>query len=128
MAVILNDTFYNDGQGIHTFAPVFNGLNILSHVSTLVMDDIFSNITGNAVEADGQEYGSESQYSLFFQVGAQVVGMSNPAVSGILGNPQFRQPDSRQLLPLCQPRRPSTSPEASRAVDLRRHDFPGRHD
>jgi hypothetical protein len=90
MAVFLNDTFYNDTNGIHTVSPAYDGTNSLSHTATLVMDSIFSNISGTAIQADGQDYSSESQYNLFYLVGTSVVGMPNN--DPVSGNPDFRDP------------------------------------
>jgi len=90
MAVMLNDTFYNDGIGINSFAPAANGNNPYSHVAFLVMDSIFANIGTNAVQSVGQQYGSDLQYNLFFNIGgAQVVG-GIPNDQPINGDPAFR--------------------------------------
>ena len=92
-AVFLNDTFYNDAIGIHTVAPAPDGVNALSHVASLTMDSIFSNISGNAIQLDGQDYGSEVQYNLFFQTGANLAGSNSSGIGNdqpILGDPAFR--------------------------------------
>src|SRR5262249_17242529 len=41
MAVILNNTFYQNLYGVHTTAPTFNGQNLNSHVNVLAMNNIF---------------------------------------------------------------------------------------
>src|SRR5262249_49930939 len=41
MAVLINNTFYNDPFAIQTVAPQFNGMNSLSHVNLLAMNNIF---------------------------------------------------------------------------------------
>ena len=106
-AVFLNDTFYNDtnasdansvvgGTAIHTFAPVFNGQNSLSHVAVLAMDSIFDGF-GTAVVTDGQNYGglqneggnntlrilpSQLQYDDFFNVTNEVGGTGSGGGGG----------------------------------------------
>ncbi len=93
MAVFLNNTFYNVGTAIATFAPTFNGTNDLSHVSFLAMDNIFSKVTGagGAVVATGQDYGSQLQYNLFNAItGPNATGLPN--FQPILGDPSFRDP------------------------------------
>ena len=111
-AVILNDTFYNDAQGVHTYSPTYDGTNSLSETSIMVMDSIFSTIVGNttaglpgyAIELDGQSYGSEVQYNLFYSISGpsttgptapylyQVNNITNTVTNDqpVLGNPEFR--------------------------------------
>jgi hypothetical protein len=106
-AVFLNDTFYNDAGGIHTYSPAFNGLNSGSSTAILVMDSIFSNITNNAIQLDGDSVGSEVQYNLFYQIGGAttqgptapyVVQTINPSTvtndQPTFGNPEFRDPQT----------------------------------
>ncbi len=90
--VLLHDTFYNDAIGYHSVAPTFNGNNDMSHVYSLVMNNIFSNISSNAVQIDGQAYNSQLQYNLFYQVGTAFANNSDTAVSNVspfTGNPEF---------------------------------------
>jgi hypothetical protein len=103
--VFLNDTFYNDNGGIHTYSPAYDGTNSQSAVALLVMDSIFSTITNNAIQLDGQSWGSEVQYNLFYGIGGAasqgitapyVVQTANPTIitndQAVFGNPEFRSP------------------------------------
>ncbi len=96
MAVFLNNTFDSNGTSIHTIAPAFNGRNALSHVAFLAMDNIFSNNSGTAAVADGQDYGSDLQYNLFFRNQANANGVVNN--QPIIGDPAYRA-GSYLLLP-----------------------------
>ena len=57
--VLLNNTFYNDRYAIQTIAPQYNfattanGQNLLSHVVTLAMDNIFDGSSIAAVDIEG---------------------------------------------------------------------------
>ena len=65
LGVFYNNTFYNNGEGIHTEAPLFNGQNSLSHIYFLAMDNIFANSTDAAVRIVGQNRGSQLLYNLY---------------------------------------------------------------
>ena len=86
IAVLLNNTFYNDGIGIQTLSPAFNGTNGLANVNVLVMNNIFDGSSQVAVNiqappgvtgAAGQAGLSQLQYNLFFNNVANLVITTN---------------------------------------------------
>ncbi len=74
---LLNSTFYNVAAALHTTAPNWNGngdapffqtMNVgngYSNVEWIAMNNIFDGST-TAIQFDGQQYGSTSQYNLFY--------------------------------------------------------------
>ncbi len=95
--VLLNNTFYNDGYAIQTVAPQYNGLNLLSHVVTLAMDNIFDGSSNDAVNIQGQAGLSTLEYNLYWNNGTNVVATTtsgdfpgNPGA--VFGNPEFVNP------------------------------------
>ena len=99
MAVILNNTFYNNGIAINSVAPAYNNLNPFTGVSFLAMDNIFSNNTTAAVQVTGLQYQSNLQFNLFNANGADLVGAANSQFfngsfnnNPISGDPLFRDP------------------------------------
>ncbi len=99
MAVILNSTFYNNGIGVNSVAPAFDGLNPFAGNSFLVMDSIFQKNTTAAVQSIGQQSQSNLQYNLFYQNGADLIGAANSQFFDgsfnnfpYSGDPLFRDP------------------------------------
>lgn len=97
--VLLNNTFYNNAIGLHSVAPNTGaGVSINDAVYWLAMDNIFANSTDIAIRSQGQQFGSQGQYNLFWQnrVNAEILGTSTAGFQGIngsvFGNPQFRNP------------------------------------
>ena len=106
MAVFLNDDFYNNREGIHTFGQ---GPGLFSHAATLVMDSIFQGNTSSAIVFDGENFGgiqNENQnhiqtiipsqviYDDFYQNGATVTGTGyNP--NGTISQALFTDPGFR---------------------------------
>ena len=92
-AVFLNNTFDNNGTAIHSYGPPIDGINFAASVAFLAMDNIFSNNTVAAVTTDGRHYGSDLQYNLFYQNGADSNG-TNPTSNSqpVAGNPAYRDP------------------------------------
>jgi hypothetical protein len=102
MAVLLNDTFYNDPFAIQTIAPQFSGTNDLSHVNVLAMNDIFDGSTQIAVNIQGQAGESQLQYNLFFNNATDLVATTNDGdfagdVGAVTGDPQFVGPIGPQF-------------------------------
>ena len=97
MAVILNNTFYNNGIGINSVAEAFNGLNPYSNVAFLAMNSIFSNNT-IAVQASGQQRQSNLQYDLYYNNGTDLAPTNSQYFQGNFnnnpyqGDPRFRDP------------------------------------
>jgi hypothetical protein len=94
--VLLNNTFYNNPIGVETNAPPFSpGTNpFTDSVTMLAMDNIFSNSTTAAIQATGQQFGSEAQYNLYWQNGSNLSLINtNPGFMGnlgaVLGDPKF---------------------------------------
>ena len=102
-AVFLNSTFYNNGIGINSDAGIantnatpvrWNGRNALAHVNFIAMNNIFANHTTAAIQLQGQQWESQTQYNLYNNNAADVVGANN--VDGwrgdnqaVHGDPQF---------------------------------------
>ena len=63
--VVLNNTFFNNGVGIHTQAPRYDGQNSLSHVYFIVMNSIFAGSSTAAAQIVGMNSNSQFQYNLF---------------------------------------------------------------
>ncbi len=99
IAIIQNVTFNNDGYGIQTVAPVHSNSpdNSFASVQTLAMNDIFSNITNDAINIQGQAGESLIQYDLFYNNGADVVapndgGQLPPPYGTFDANPNYVGP------------------------------------
>ena len=97
--VLLNNTFYNNPIGLETnaaaFAPGTNPFN--DQVNMLAMDNIFSNSSTAAIQATGQEFGSEAQYNLYWQNGSNLILNGNQGgflgnFGAVQGNPDFVDP------------------------------------
>ncbi len=93
--VMLNNTFYNDVIGQHTVAPnQASTIPLNDSVYWVSMDNIFANSSNTAILSDGQEYGSQAQYDLYYKNGATLVA-NNPTANfggnngAIFGNPEF---------------------------------------
>jgi len=102
MAVFLNDTFYNDPFAIQTIAPQFDGMNTLSSVNVLAMNDIFDGSSQIAVNIQGQAATSQLQYCLFYQNVVNLVATTTDADfygnnGAVTGNPDFVGPVGPQL-------------------------------
>ena len=90
LAVVLNSTFYNNTTGISTFGEASSGANPYSAASVLAMDNIFVN-QGTAMTATNQNYGSQSQYNLFFNNTTNITPNVGIAEAGsVFGDPLFR--------------------------------------
>jgi large repetitive protein len=98
--VMLNDTFYNDPVAFHSIAPNFSSgtaTPLNDSVFFVAMDSIFDGSKTTGMISDGQTYGSQSQYNLFFN-NAQDLAINNPNggfqgnQGAILGNPLFVNP------------------------------------
>ena len=95
--VLLNNTFHNTTNAIHTVAPQWNGAaptNSLSHVYTMAMNNIFSNSSATAVFLEGQTGNSQLQYNLYFGNGQDVVATTNNNdfagnFGAVYGDPMF---------------------------------------
>jgi large repetitive protein len=106
IAVLMNNTFYNDGIAIQSLSPAFNGTNGLANTNLLVMNNIFDGSSQIAVNiqappgvtgAAGQAGESQLQYNLFFNNGTNLVINTNDgdfpgAFGSIFGDPQFVGP------------------------------------
>ena len=67
VAVLLNNTFYDDPLALMTIAPQFNGHERAKRsVSVLAMNNIFYGSTNTAVNLLGQAGDGQLQYNLFF--------------------------------------------------------------
>jgi hypothetical protein len=94
-AVVLNNTFFNNGNGLVVNSAVATGTNSLSHVQFLSQNNIFSNSTGAAVTMTGQVYNSQGQNNLFFSnAGGNVVQNSTSGTylgdfHSVIGDPLF---------------------------------------
>ncbi len=102
MAVLMNDTFYNDPFAIQTVAPQFDGMNELSSVDMLAMNDIFDGSTQIAVNLQGQAGESQLQYNLFYQDVVELVATTTDGDFkgnnfAFTGNPDFVGPIGPQL-------------------------------
>ncbi|HKM56567.1 MAG TPA: hypothetical protein VJY33_24395, partial [Isosphaeraceae bacterium] len=98
--VLLNNTFYNDGYAIQTISPPYNFAtnpldeNLLSHVVTLAMDNIFDGSTIDAVDIEGNGGNSTLEYNLFFDNTNNVVAPNTGGfflgnAGAVFGNPEF---------------------------------------
>ena len=102
MAVLMNDTFYNDPFAIQTIAPQFDGMNDLSSVDVLAMNDIFDGSSQIAVNIQGQAGESQLQYNLFYQDVVELIATTTDGDFGgnnfaFTGNPDFVGPVGPQL-------------------------------
>src|SRR5262249_8198804 len=93
--VMLNNTFYNNTIGQDTEAPVASSTTPPNDsVYWLSMDNIFTNSSNTAILSNGQEYGSQAQYNLYFGNGSNLV-LNNPTANfqgnfgAVLADPQF---------------------------------------
>ena len=109
-AVVLNNTFYNNGIGLGIGAitagntgPVAGAQgsppNFGASADVLSMNNIYSNSTIAGIEAQGQVTGSQSQYDLFFGNTANIQLATGVAADNwvgnfgtVLGNPEFMDP------------------------------------
>jgi large repetitive protein len=110
MAVVENNTFFQNGIGLGIGAitvgntapvtgPQGSPTNWNSSATVLSMNNIYDNSSVAGIEAQGQVYGSQSQYDLFFgdastillTTGVQAVGWSGNSGSSSL-NPQLLDP------------------------------------
>ena len=97
VAVILNNTFYNNAIGINSVGEVFNGNNPYSTVSLLGMNSIFSNNT-IGVQASGQQRESNLQFNLYYNNGTDFAPTNSAFFNGNFnngaysGDPKFRDP------------------------------------
>ena len=98
--VLLNNTFYKDRYAIQTIAPQYNfattanGQNLLSHVVTLAMDNIFDGSSIAAVDIEGNGGNSTLEYNLFFNNTKNVVAPNTGGfflgnAGAVFGNPEF---------------------------------------
>src|SRR5208337_4997201 len=98
--VLLNNTFYKDRYAIQTIAPQYNfattanGQNLLSHVITLAMDNIFDGSSIAAVDIEGNGGNSTLEYNLFFNNTKNVVAPNTGGfflgnAGAVFGNPEF---------------------------------------
>ena len=106
VAVLMNNTFYNDPIGIQSLAPAFNGTNGLANTDMLIMDNIFDGSSTVAVNiqappglsgADGQAGESQLQYNLFYGNTTNLIIDTNDGDFGgnfgsVFGNPEFVGP------------------------------------
>lgn len=91
--VLLNNTFYNNGTALQTVAPQYNGLNSLSHVYWTAMNNIFANSSTAAVQATGQQRGSQLQYNLFSGNGRDIIVTGDDGSFGANNGALFGPPD-----------------------------------
>ena len=98
-ATLLNNTFYNNGAGLHTQTIAFNGNNSLSHVYFLAMDNIFdggtigSDPNAVAIRIEGQATSSEATFNLFDNYTTNFLNQTNTVNLGnknaVLGPANF---------------------------------------
>ena len=96
--VLLSNTFYNNPIAWRRTprsprAPPRS----TTPVNWLAMDNIFSNSSTAAIQATGQEFGSEAQYNLYWQNGTNLTPEQPHRVlrgnfGAVLGNPEFVNP------------------------------------
>jgi hypothetical protein len=94
MAVLVNNTFYNDPFAIQTIAPQYDGRNPFAQVNVMAMNNIFYGSSQVAVNIQGQAGESQLQYDLFFANATNAVITTNDGdfggiVNPINANPQF---------------------------------------
>ena len=95
-AVLLNNTFFNDGVAVQTISPQFDGKNEEASVGILMMNNIFDGSSSIGIDLQGQYGGSDIQYNLFFGNLTNIVETSTDGVTGNIGpvfaDPQFVGP------------------------------------
>jgi hypothetical protein len=105
VGIFMHNTFFGNGEGIHTEAPANNGQNDNSHVYFLAMDNIFANHTDTAVRVNGQAWGSQLLFNLFSGNASDTDTANAQALAGpfnalpIFGNPAFRNPSAGDFTP-----------------------------
>src|SRR5208337_26853 len=101
--VLLNDTFYNDANAVQTISPAYSGTNnspvytdtnLLSHVTTLAMDNIFDGSSTAAVDIEGNAGYSTLEYNLYFNNTLNVVAPNTGGfflgnAGAVYGDPDF---------------------------------------
>jgi hypothetical protein len=106
IAVLMNNTFFNDPIGIQSLSPAFNGNNGFANTNMLIMNNIFDGSSTVAVNiqappgvsgAAGQAGESQLQYNLFNNNGTNLIINTNDGDFGgnfgsIFGDPQFVGP------------------------------------
>lgn len=84
--VLLNNTFYNmDAVRRAHGRAAYDSTNSNSHVYSLVMNNIFSNIAGTAVQFEGMQWNSQLQYNLFNGNGTNVSATPGQGFVGNIG-------------------------------------------
>jgi hypothetical protein len=94
VAVLVNNTFYNDPFAIQTISPQFNGTNDQANVNVMAMNNIFYGSSQIAVNIQGMAAESQLQYNLFFSNATNVVATTTIGdflgnVNPIYADPQF---------------------------------------
>ncbi len=94
VAVLLNNTFYNDGYAIQTISPQFDGNNIQANVNVLAMNNIFYGSSQVAVNIQGMAADSQLQYNLYYGNAENILvtttfGDFAGNVNAIYANPEF---------------------------------------
>jgi hypothetical protein len=92
VAVLLNDTFYNDPFAIQTIAPQFDSRNPNASVNVLAMNNIFYGSSQVAVNIQGQAAFSQLQYNLFFNDAQNILVTTNDGDFAGNVNPTYADP------------------------------------
>jgi hypothetical protein len=94
VAVLVNNTFYNDPFAIQTISPQYDGNNINAHVNVMAMNNIFYGSSQVAVNIQGQAGESQLQYNLYSNDAQNILVTTNDGdfagnVNPINADPQF---------------------------------------
>lgn len=100
-AIVLNNTFYNNGDALHLEGAIPTPQNPMAHVYAIAMNNLFANSTNGAIVGNGRTSGgadtSKGQYN-FFTNNANDVILTNGAgfqnAQPVTGNAGFRNPQA----------------------------------
>ncbi len=94
VAVLVNNTFYNDPFAIQTISPQYDGMNPNASVNVMAMNNIFDDSSQVAVNIQGQAAESQLQYNLYFGDAQNILVTTDDGdfagnVNSINADPQF---------------------------------------
>jgi hypothetical protein len=95
VAVLVNNTFYNDPFAIQTISPQYDNRNIQANVNVMAMNNIFYGSSQVAVNIQGMAADSQLQYNLFYANATNTVITTSVLldfqgnVGPIFADPQF---------------------------------------